>query len=105
MFRSFWAGLLSIVLVALFFSPAAAKCVKDKLIAKSILGDSIQTDNGNDLTIFSGSPVIVTWQIDDRLLLCNSSNPYPTLYPQFTNVFKVIDLDRTVNNVVIGNLN
>ena len=98
-------GFLVLSLLFCIGSQADAKCVKDKLIAKSILGDSIQTDNGNDLTIFSGSPLIVTWQVNDRLLLCNAQNPYPTLYPQYTDVYKVIDLDRQNNNVALGNLN
>lgn len=98
-------GIIVLGLVFGIASQAYAKCVKDVLIAKSILGDSIQTDSGNDLTIFSGSPVIVTWQLNDRLLLCNAQNPYPTLYPQYTDVYKVIDLDRQYNNVALGNLN
>ena len=94
--------------LSLFFciaSQADANCVKDKLIAKSILGDSIQTDNDNDLTIFSGSPVIVSWHVNNRLWLCNAHYPYPTLYPQYTDVYKVIDLDRQSNNGALDNLN
>ena len=100
-------GMLALCLVSSLLSalPAEAKCVKDHLIAKSILGDSIQTDNGNDLVIFSGGPFVISWQTNDRLLICKAANPYLALYPQYNDVYKVIDLDRQLNNEALGNLN